>query len=334
MIGRCWRRYVDFWNEREAPDALALVRITFALALIGSVLEQVLAGTVIECYASPAEGGIFPVVEPSFPLSVLHLLQPTKLSVWLLISAQLIAAVMLLVGLFTRIAAFACFVLTCSLNERMWIFAFGGDNVLATFSFLFVLAPCGAAWSLDARWRGARPDVPCWPRRLMVFQLTVIYVVTGIMKIGSTWSFLDGYKALYLALNLPGLARWPGDWAAWVFPLTQVGTFVSKWWEITFFLVPLNQFLRRRYAPGVELAPRGRRIRRLLARWDLRWPYLIVGVLFHVALTILFDLGMFSVTMVCLYPCLLKPEEARRVLTRLRHPKSSRLRNSGCEGKL
>lgn len=315
MIGRCWRRYVDFWNEREAPDALALLRITFSLALISSILEQILSGMVIECYACPAEGGIFAVGPPSFPLSVFRILSPTAIVVWLLVFAQLIAAGFLLVGLFTRIAAFACFVLTCSLNERMWIFAFGGDNVLGTFSFLIVLAPCGAAWSLDARWRGrGATDVPCWPRRLFVFQLTVVYVATGIMKIGSTWSFLDGYKALYLAVNLPGLARWPGDWAAWVFPLTQVGTFVSKWWEVTFFLVPLNQFLRRRHAPGVDPAPRGRRIRRLVARWDLRWPYLVTGVLFHIALTALFDLGMFSVTMVCLYPCLLKPEEARRAL--------------------
>src|SRR5262249_25513652 len=161
-----------------------------------------------------------------------------------------------------------CFMVQVTLYDRMPWFAFGGDNVFRVFLYLTVLAPCGAAWSLDARWRGkGRADVPRWPRRLFIAQLTIVYVATGIMKAGSPWSVMDGWSALYLALNLPGIARWPGDWAAWVYPLTQVGTFVSKWWEITFFLVPLNLFLRRR--PNSS-APRRGRLRRLLARWDLR----------------------------------------------------------------
>src|SRR5262249_54958604 len=163
-------------------------------------------------------------------------------------------------------AAFVCFVIQVTLVERMSIWAFGGDIIFSVFLYLMVLTPSGATWSLDARWRGkGAVTLPCWPRRLFIFQLTVVYVVTGIMKIGSTWSFLDRWGALYLALNLPGIARWRGDWAAWVFPLTQVGTFVSKWWEITFFVVPLNMRFRRRQAEGKKLGL----VRRLLARWDL-----------------------------------------------------------------
>src|SRR5207253_340208 len=81
------------------------------------------------------------------------------------------------------------------------------------------------------------------------------------------------------ALSLPGIARWPGNWAAWVYPLTQIGTIVSKWWEITFFLAPGNLFLRRHPdKPG-----RGR-LRRLLARWDLRLLFLPLGVVLHLRL--------------------------------------------------
>jgi hypothetical protein len=178
-----------------------------------------------------------------------------------------------------------------------------------------VLAPCGAAWSLDARWRGkGQADVPRWPRRLFIAQLTVVYVATGVMKLGSTWSVMGGWSALYLALNLPGIARWPGDWAAWVFPLTQVGTFVAKWWEITFFLVPLNLYLRRPRPAGSK---RRGPIRRLLARWDLRMGYLVIGVVMHSCLTVLLDLGLFSAVMVSLYPCLFHPYESRRLLETL-----------------
>jgi uncharacterized membrane protein YphA (DoxX/SURF4 family) len=308
-------RYVDFWNEREAPESLALLRITFAAALVANVLEQILSGMVLELYSVPEQGGVFPFARPQWrtPLSLFNILTPTPPAVWGLVLLQLLAAVFLLVGLFSRLASLVCFVIQVTLTDRMSIWAFGGDNVFRVFLYLLVLSPCGAAWSLDARWRRkGQPDVPCWPRRLFIFQLTVVYVCTGIMKIGSTWSFMGDWSALYLAVNLPGIARWPGDWAAWVFPLTQVATFVAKWWEITFFLVPLSLRQRRRKEEGKKLGP----LRRLLARWDLRKPYMVLGVIFHISLTVLMDLGLFSVVMLSLYPCLLRPEEARRILTR------------------
>ena len=49
----------------------------------------------------------------------------------------------------------------------------------------------------------------------------------------------------------------------------------------------------------------------------LRWSpmrYMVLGLVFHVSLTILLDLGLFSIVMLSLYPCLLRPAEARRVL--------------------
>ncbi len=307
---RWWQRYVAFWAEREAPDSLALLRITFAAALAANVVEQLVFGNVLELYAVPAEGGIFPARPAGATLSLFRLFPPTALAVHLLVVVQLLAALFLMAGLYSRLAALVCFVVQLTLYERQDLFAFGGDNIFRVFLYLMVLSPAGAAWGLDARWRGkGRPDVPRWPRRLFVFQLTVVYVATGLMKIGSTWSVMGGWSALYLALNLPGIARWPGDWAAWVFPLTQLGTFVSKWWEVTFFLVPLNMYLRRA-DPGTR---RGF-VRRLLARWDLRVPYLALGVVFHVCLTVLMDLGLFSVAMLSLYPCLLHPHEARRLL--------------------
>lgn len=305
-----WSRYVDFWNEREGPESLALLRITFAAALVGNLLEQVFAGMVSQLYALPEDGGVFPFIAPGryAPLSLFNLLTPTPFIVWSLVVGQILFSILLMLGLWSRMSSLFCFLIQITLTERMSIWAFGGDRVFSVFLYLMVLSPSGAAWSLDARWRGRRKkDVPCWPRRLFIFQLTVVYVCTGLMKAGSTWSFMGDWSALYLALNLPGIARWPGDWAAWVYPLTQVGTFVAKWWEITFFLVPLSMRQHRRKEEGKKLAP----LQRLLARWDLRKPYLFLGLVFHVSLTVLMDLGFFSVVMLSLYPCLLKPEESR-----------------------
>src|SRR5256885_5609164 len=67
ILARLWKRYVDFWNEREGPESLALVRITFALALIGNLLEQLFSGMLLELYADPGRGGVFPDEGSSTP---------------------------------------------------------------------------------------------------------------------------------------------------------------------------------------------------------------------------------------------------------------------------
>jgi hypothetical protein len=315
ILARTWQRYSGFWNEREGPESLALLRITVAIALIANLLEQFGEGMVLTLYALPEDGGAFEFRGPGVTLSLFHFLRPTAGVVIVLVVGQLLAALLLLLGLFTRAAAIACYVLEVTLCDRMSIWVFGGDNVLRIFLFLMCLAPAGEAWGLDARWRGARQSVPCWPRRLFIFQLTVVYVATGIMKMGSTWTFLGEWSAGYLSLNLPGIARWPGDWAAGAvaYPLTQLGTALTRWWELTFFVVPLNLWLRRRAAQGKKLGP----LRHLLARFDLRAGYLLLGVMFHVGLAVVLDLGVFSLAMLSLYPCLFQPHESRWLLERI-----------------
>ena len=84
MLVRLWRRYVAFWNEREGPESLALLRITFAAVLIASLLEQLLAGMVVELYALPEHGGIFPREPSGWPLDLFRWLTPTPGVVWAL----------------------------------------------------------------------------------------------------------------------------------------------------------------------------------------------------------------------------------------------------------
>jgi Vitamin K-dependent gamma-carboxylase len=313
--GSRWARYVAFWSEREAPDSLALLRITFGLALVANVVQPMLNGSLIELFAAPSSGGIFPISIRA-TLSVFHLISPSAGVVWALAVVFALASLTLAAGLFTRAAAIACLLLDIAFADRLQYFFFGSDSVYRVFCYLMVLAPAGAAWSLDAALRGkGAADVPRWPRRLFIAQLTILYVRTGIVKLGSSWSFTDGYSALYYALNLPSYARWPGAWAASIYPLTQVATVISKYFEITFFVVPLSLYLGRR-------ADRGGALRRLIAHPYVRFGYLATGIFMHLALLVVMKLGMFSIVMIALYPCLLEPEEAARILTaiaRLRH---------------
>ena len=306
---RWWNGYVDFWREREAPDAYAVARITWGLAVAGNIVHQMLFPGVVTLYALPEHGGTFGWNGPPF-YSLFQFFDPTAEAVTALAIANLVFALMLTAGAATRLSALALMAIHITLVGRLSLYGFGGDIVVRVFSFLMVLAPLGASWSVDAWLLGGRRFVPVWPRRLVIAQLTFLYVKTGIVKLGAQWSFSGGHSAVYYALNDPSFARVDGSWLAWVFPLTQIGTFVTRWWETLFFLLPWSMYLRRpKDRPGL--------LRKTLGRFDLRLPMLGVGAILHLTLFATMDLGMFPWVTMALYAFFLKPSEARWLLTRV-----------------
>lgn len=306
-----WQRYVAFWNEKEAPDALALLRITFGLAMAANLLEQLIFGNVLELYAEIGHGGIFGFEFNTFPYTLFHWVPMTERWVYGLVFLQLAASLALAVGLFSNVSAFVVFALQMTLFDRMTLWRFSADEVYRVACYLMVITPIGAAWSLDASLRGkGKAEIGKWARRLFMAQLAIIYTRTGVVKLGSSWSFMDNWSAIYLSMNLPGISRWNGDWAAHVFPLTQLGTFVFSWWEVTFFILPINQYLRRKSEHRRFLA-------RALARYDLRPIYLSLGLCMHLGIFISMDIGLFSVVMWSLYPSYFLPEESRRILQKV-----------------
>jgi hypothetical protein len=303
-----WRRYVAFWNETEAPDALALLRITYGLAMFANVLEQIVLGDVLEFYAEVPYGGIFGFEFNTLRYSLFQYVPMTAEWVWSLVILQLLAALTLTLGLFSRLSAFLVFILQVTFFDRMVMFRFSSDEVYRVAAYLMLIAPVGAAWSLDAAFRGkGKSEIGKWARRLFMVQLAIIYTRTGIVKLGSSWSMMDDWSAVYLSVNLPGIARWNGDWAAKVYPLTQLGTFIFSWWEVTFFLLPINQYLRQK-------TEHERWLGRALARFDLRWIYLPLGLCMHGGILLTMNIGLFSVVMWSLYPAYFQPHEARAIL--------------------
>jgi hypothetical protein len=304
-----WQRYVAFWNEKESPEALALLRITLGLAFAFNLLEQILFGNVLEFYAAIEHGGVFGFDYNTSPYSLFQYVPLTQGWVWGCVLGQLLASLTFTLGLYTRLSALVIFAMQMTLFDRMALFRFGADEVYRVAAFLMVIAPMGAAFSLDASLRGkGRQEIGKWARRLFMAQLAIIYVRTGVVKLGSSWSMMGDWAAVYLSVNLPGIARWNGDWAAYVYPLTQLGTFVFSWWEVTFFLLPLNQFLRHTRPPKRWLG-------RALARFDLRPIYLGLGLCMHGGIFVVMNIGLFAVVMWSLYPAYFMPHEARRILT-------------------
>src|SRR5581483_2165602 len=117
----------------------------------------------------------------------------------------------LTLGLATRPATIVAWALAVTFHNRLpWVLN-GGDALFRAGLFYLMLAPSGAAWSLDRWLFPARQPVlvPAWPVRLMQIQLALIYFATGVSKLPADW--LSG-EAVYWVMNDLAVARWPYAW--------------------------------------------------------------------------------------------------------------------------
>jgi hypothetical protein len=187
--------------------------------------------------------------------------------------------VMLLLGLWTRPAAIATFMLSCSFANLNNQIDNAGDTIRGIILFYLMLCPCGAVWSVDRlwqRWRStdaAVPYVSPWPIRLLFIQLAFIYFCNGVYKLaGDTWR--DG-TSLYYVLGDCTLTRFSLAQLPLPIWLIKVLTWSVVTWEVSFPVLVVN-------------------------RWT-RMVALLFGVGFHLGILCTMELGFFAPYALCLY---------------------------------
>ena len=122
-----------------------------------------------------------------------------------------------------------------------------------------------------------------WPLRLLFVQLAAIYFFSGVQKLAAPdWR---GGDTLHYILADPALARWPYAQQFLPYWLTRLATWTVLAWEIGFPLLVAVPALRK---------------------WALG-----MGVVFHVALGLTTELGMFPIYALTLYVPLLPWEKWR-----------------------
>jgi predicted DCC family thiol-disulfide oxidoreductase YuxK/uncharacterized membrane protein YphA (DoxX/SURF4 family) len=200
-----------------------------------------------------------------------------------LFSVWVAATVLLLLGWRTRIAAILVWLGALAFLARNPNLTNGADDTMQLAVFILMISACGAALSLDRRrrWRnsGIDPDIAPpdyiapWAVRLFQLQLCVIYFTTGIAKLGGhTW--WDGTSVHYV-LNDVTMVRW--SYAQLPLPLWMTAplTYGSVWFEVLF--------------PILVLWPRTR-------KWTLWY-----GVLFHLGIYLMIEIGWFSFYTIAMY---------------------------------
>ena len=196
------------------------------------------------------------------------------------------AAVLLLVGCFTRFAAVLTWLMSISFANANPYLDNAGDTIRLILLFYLMLCPCGAACSIDALFRRLPGPVfvSPWAIRLIFVQMIFIYWMNGLYKLfGDSW--LNGTSLHYVLGDL-ALTRFSQVGVPIPFEITRMMTWSVLIWEVTFPIMVLFKWTRR--------------------------IALFFGVIFHLGIFASMELGGFVPYALCMYLPLAPWEWLRR----------------------
>jgi hypothetical protein len=285
-----WETWRAFWFQPQQMYALGAVRIAFSALVIVWTLWLL---PVRKALLGPH--GIS-TAQPSIPHTWgLFAVWNSDEAILIGIVVLLVAAIAMLVGWHSRIAAVIVFVLVLSVERRSpWVFN-SGDALVRIEAFLLAISPCGAALSLDERRRSgsfwSAQTRPNWPIRLLQIQLSIVYLAAVQTKLaGQPW--LDGTAVSYV-LRIEDMKRIPvPQWLAMNAPVMNAVT-----WGVLAIELALGILVWfRRFRPWV----------------------LTAGVLMHVTIDLTVQIGIFSYAVLVLYLAWASPETLKGLPDRLR----------------
>lgn len=306
-------RTVAFWDRREGAESLALIRILLSAVIFFDLVQVVRLGLVVGLFATPAAGGIGSGDDAGAHFAYLDWLGQSAGGAYALVTLGMLFAFSLGIGCYSRTSA-ALLLLCYAQLGRLSPGADRGIDVLLR-NCLLVLACSGAGetWSLDALRRHGRFDsqhaVTAWPRYLLIAQLVLLYFWAGIQKQSAAWTSIGDYAALFMVLNQPHYARFeiPYAWLNTLYPLLQASTIATLVFERSAILIPLVLWLRL-------TRNRGGLLRVLVVEGRVLELWIATGVLFHLALAVVAQLGIFPWGCLALYPSLVRPKFAWRAM--------------------
>ena len=270
MIARAWTKSIRFLFGPVSILPLVMLRIaTGGLTLIWSIM----------LYADLDPLLTYLRVEPDQSILWWQFLPNlSTLGVRVLCLGLTLASFLLMVGAWSRVSAWAVFLLTLSLQRYNPAAFNGGDFILRSVLQLGVaLGPAGGYLSVDRARKGVArkpvPQIEAWPIRFVQLHISIGYLLTFYLKTqGHTWF---AGTALWYALNLDDLTRFNvpnlliqppiGTILSWLAVAAEAFVGVGVWW--------------RRTRPMALLA----------------------GIVLHVGIALAFQIGFFSLVMIASY---------------------------------
>ena len=304
-----WTRWADAVSSTESATAQALFRIGVGLGTVLTVGSVVWNGLLPVLWVDQAEGGYRALGDGPWLVAMLG--GPTLRVMWTMAVGALAGAVLMVVGLGGRISALLTLICTTQVLDANAHAGGSYDMLLTNAQWIAVLSGGERTLSLQARletgsfWPHAR--ILAFPRWLGLWQLGLMYCTTGLQKLSAYWVPGGDASALYYILQQPEWHRRDMSFVAWLFPLTQVATTVTWFWEVSAPLWIL--------AVWWSMDPtRPGRLPRWSNRIGLRWIYAAIGVFMHAAIFVSMDVGPFSFLSLVYYVLTVHPWEWERWL--------------------
>jgi Vitamin K-dependent gamma-carboxylase len=208
-VANAWSQ---FFFEPVAPTSIALYRILFGLLVIANSI--LLWPDWLNWYGNDGFLSMETVREAGTRLNLFLILPPDDRWSLAFFWIFLLFAISLTIGFQTRLSSIAVFLCLTSMHQRNLFILNGGDTLLRVTGFFLMLAPAGAAMSVDRLiriWRGhegikIQAQSP-WAQRMIQIETAVAYLATFYWKtLGATWA--NG-TAMHYVSRLEELRRFP-----------------------------------------------------------------------------------------------------------------------------
>ncbi len=273
----------QFWFESDNPLALALVRISLGLSMILTYIGRFWEMEYFSDSSVISKTFVQEMIEPTLniPFFLIFKLGIDPIFFQVAFMALL---VFFTLGLLNRWGVFILWFFHLAFLYRNVAIIFGADFVSATFLFYMVFANSQRALSLRQPSLKISPDMfSSISVRMMQIQMSLIYAFTGFEKFkGGTW--------------------WDGT-ALWNVFMNSQFTIADLTWFRHFPLVivflGISTLIFEVYFPVMVFSKK------------FKIPWLLMGVFFHLGITLFLGLFTFSFVMLSIYWIFLKEEEIR-----------------------
>jgi hypothetical protein len=281
----------DFFFTPQSPVPIALFRMLYGICVSATIL--LIHADWLNWYGVHSWVSLSAMrqVEPGTRINLFTIMPQDDRWIAAFFWVFLVCGLMLTAGLWTRLSSIAVFVCLTSIQQRNLLILHGGDVFLRVTGFFLIFAPAGAAFSVDRLLRirkgleaaVIKPRAP-WAQRIIQCELALMYLTSFLWKLkGHAW--LDG-TALYYVFHLHSLTRFPLPRWIQSAAVLKAGTWFTL--ALEFSLGVLIWFRRFRY------------------------PLLLLGLLFHLAIEYALNLPMFAWDVLTAYVLFVDPADLAR----------------------
>lgn len=304
MRVRIGKRIHRFWFQPVSAAGFGLMRIAFGAT---TLLNLLMEARNIQRYYGP--NGILPrelvpsVLRQQWRFSLLdHVGTQGTEYLYLILLACLVFVIL---GIGTRITLLTSLVLLYSFHEYGIFLLDSGDSLLHVIGLILLLSPCDRTFTLrnaekkcraicSGKYRPKKnPTMPIWPYRLLLWQITIMYLSSAYGKMsGPTW--FSG-SAVAITAHHGHFARFSAPFTDWFTIFSpSIGyftVFTQIAWGLLIFL-PMFAWI------GIRIPTGG-----------LKRCLILAGIIVHTGILMMMDVGTFSLTVFTAYFGLLLDED-------------------------